>query len=174
MKNFSPNTPGNRQQGAALLVSLIIMLAMTITGITVMNGARQEINMAALMQQEEVALRRAERTLLAAEADVEGQGSFNSAVVGHFLPGNNLDAQTASWSAIASKAGPVSSDNDIDDDDAYVIEYLGTKDLPGESVGVNPDTPVIGGSAHVYRITARSASGGKSIRLVETTYTKIN
>ncbi len=174
MKNLSPNTPGNRQRGAALLMSLIIMLAMTITGIAVMNGARQEINMAALMQQEEVALRRAERTLLAAEADVEGQGSFNSAVDGHYLPENNLDAQTTNWSAISSQAGPVNSDNSIDDDDAYVIEYLGAKDLPGESVGVDPDTPIIGGDAHVYRITARSASGGKSIRLIESTYTKMN
>jgi len=51
------------QKGAALAVSLILLLVMTIIGIAAMDGARLEISMAGLMRQAEVALRRAERTM---------------------------------------------------------------------------------------------------------------
>ncbi len=165
------------QKGAALAVSLILLLVMTIIGIAAMDGARLEISMAGLMQQDEVALRRAERTLVVAEAAVEtivatpGKFEFGATGDAFYLLVDDLDVSGVDWSSIDSAAGPVSSDNGKDDDDALVVEYLGAKVITGESEVEATDTPVAGSLAHAYRITTRSAAGGKSVRMVESIYT---
>ena len=177
---MTQNDPGgtrNSQGGAALAVSLILLLVMTLIGIAAMDGARLEISMAGLMQQDEVALRRAERTLVTAEnrveniADTAGQFEFGTANDAFYLPVNDLDASEIDWSGFTSAVGPINSDNSKDDDDAYVVEYLGAKIIPGEAEGEETDTPIAGSLAHAYRITTRSASGGKSVRMVESIYT---
>ena len=171
-------TTRNNQRGAALAVSLILLLVMTLIGIAAMDGARLEISMAGLMQQDEVALRRAERTLVMAEADIEskvataGQFEFGTAGDGFYV-GTSMPIvpEGVDWSSIDSEVGPENSDNGKDDDDASVVEYLGAKIIPGEGEGEETDTPVAGSLAHAYRITTRSASGGKSVRMVESIYT---
>ena len=166
-----------RQQGAALVVSLILLLVMTLIGVSAMNGARLEISMASLMQQEEAALRRAERTLDFAEDHVEtlvstaGQFQFSSDNDAYYVLSDNLDAAVADWSSLNPLAGPESTDNSIDDDDALVVEYLGLRSITGESERERVGAPVAGGQAHVYRITARSATGAKAVRIVQSMYT---
>ncbi|MDE0952153.1 MAG: PilX N-terminal domain-containing pilus assembly protein [Halioglobus sp.] len=168
-----------RQRGAALAVSLILLLVMTILGIAAMNGARLEISMAGIMQQEEVALRRAERSLAFAETAIEtiattdGQFEFGSSNDGYYLPGDELNVSFIDWSSIDSEGGPVFTANGTDDDDEWVVEYLGAKVIPGNSQGENPDALVAGGFAYTYRITTRSAIGSKGVRIVESIYTTV-
>lgn len=165
------------QRGVAMAVCLILLLVMTLIGIASMSGASLEIKMAGLMQQEEIALRRAERTLVVAEDAIEtmatttGRFEFGGSGDGYYLPEDEIDARVADWSGFSHLAGPVSSDDDQDNDDAYVVEYLGPMVIPGETVREETDAPVAGALAHVYRTTIRSASPGKSVRIIESLYT---
>ncbi|MBK6509872.1 MAG: hypothetical protein IPG06_10725 [Haliea sp.] len=44
--------PSMTERGAALVVSLILLLIMTVIGVAAMNGARLEVSMAGMMQRE--------------------------------------------------------------------------------------------------------------------------
>ena len=166
------------QNGAVLAICLILLLVMTIVGVAAMNGARLEISMAALMQKEELALRRAERTLMDAEQDVRtrvataGLFEFGAAGDEYYINSDELNARKADWAPISHHTHPLEYTADgIDNDDFYVIEYLGEKVVPGGGQGVANDNPVAGSKVHTYRITTRSASGAKSIRIIESIYT---
>jgi type IV pilus assembly protein PilX len=167
----------DRQRGVVLIITLILLVVMTLVGISTMKGSILEIKMAGAMQEEEVALRRAERTLISAEKAVldlvstAGPFEFTLANDGYYLvTTDDLDASVSDWSAISSLEGPITSDNGLDDDDAFVIEYLGVKPVPGERLGVRTDAPIAGDEAHFYRNTTRSASGRNAVRIVESIY----
>lgn len=176
MNTFDTNSCEYRQRGAALAVSLILLLVMTIVGIAAMNGARLEISMAGIMLDEETALRRSERTLMVAEdivANLSDTHEFGTEGDAYYGPNDDLDTSTTDWSSLVSMAPPtVEGDliEDDEDDDRIVIQHLGQHPLPGESLdeaGCTPET-----CTHIYRITTRSATGGKAVRIVEAMYTR--
>jgi type IV pilus assembly protein PilX len=160
-----------------LVISLILLLVMSVVGISSMNGARLEIVMAGIMQQEEIALRRAERSLAFAETHVEnivstaGQFQFSTDNDAYYSATDDLDPSVVDWSGLHFSAGPEFTDNDLDDDDAMVVQYIGVRAVTGESEGEVVDTPIAGSTAHVYRITARSATGARAVRIVQSVYT---
>ena len=177
MKFQNAITPVRKQSGAVLAICLILLLVMTITGVAAMNGARLEISMASLMQKEEEALRRAEHTLMQAEEDIiakvatAGPFEFGASGDSYYVPANTHNARVTDWSSFAHELGEHQVADGVDNKDAYVIEYLGEKVVPGGGQGVENDTPVAGSRVHTYRITTRSATGAKSIRIVESIYT---
>jgi len=173
------NSSLTQQTGVVLAICLILLLVMTVIGVSAMNGARLEISMASLMQKEEVALRRAERTLMEAEEDIEKEvaeaGLFEFSTPGdaYYVTGTGTDfnARILDWTSIAHEKGEVYTADGRDNDDAYVIEYLGWTAIAGGAQGMANDPTVAGDRVHAYRITARSASGAKSVRIIESTYT---
>lgn len=171
MMNQSAISKGNYQAGAILVVSLILLLVMSLVGVAAMNGARQEIAMAAATQQEELALRRAERTLLAAEAEVrdivKATGAHSFSGNGYYLASNNQAPDIS----LSMDPNSLAVRDGIQDGDFYVIEYLGEKVVPGESEGVETDASVEGGIVHAYRITVRSDTDGRGVRTIRSIYT---
>lgn len=168
------------QRGAALIISLIILLAMTLIGVSSMDSAIMELRMAGTMQQQVVAMNRAEATLLAAENRIDAiiadgaVHNFETTGDGFYPAVNNLDLEQANWDNIDSEAGPLSTANNVDDDDAYVIEYLGAKPIPGESVVEDNDGNIIGGAVHTFRNTTRSSSGRDVVRIVQSVYVTLD
>ncbi len=165
-----------RQTGAILIVSLLILFAMTLIGISSMDSAVMELKMASTMQQQVVAMNRAEATLQAAETRIDtittdaGVWNFETASDGFYPATNTLDLEQADWSDFSVEEGPVHSDNSVDDDDSYVIEYLGAKPIPGETVKLDPNGGIAGGAVHTFRNTTRSASGRSVVRIVQSIY----
>lgn len=182
-------TPSRSQRGAALVVSLILLLVMTIVGVAAMNGARMEISMAGLVQDEERALRDSEWALIAAEDLVEvlvadaGPYDFTTADDGYYLAGvdGNPDASEIDWVEEGyhfivhdgSDVGSGDDDEGIDDDQTSIIEYMGGQTIPGEVQLDNPDGFIAGDTAYIYRVTTRSATGGKAVRIIESIYSTI-
>lgn len=166
-----------KQNGAVLAICLILLLVMTVIGVSAMNNARLEISMAGLMQKEEVALRRAERTLMVAEESIEakvalaGQFEFSTPGDAYYITSDDLNARKADWSSITYEEGVDFTADGIDNDDTYVIEYLGWTAVADGGQGIANDATVAGDQVHAYRITARSASGAKSVRIIESIYT---
>ena len=179
MKGENKSRSGSRrgrESGAILVVSLLILLGMTLIGVSSMDSAIMELKMAAIMQQQVVAMSRAEATLNVAETIIDTMTSdgavwnFETGADG-FYPGiNELDLAHADWSSIDTEAGPVSTANGVDDDDSYVIEYLGAKPIPGETVKKDTNGVIVGGAVHTFLNTSRSASGRSVVRIVQSIY----
>ena len=176
-KPVSQGSRHKRQGGAVLVVSLILLLVLAVVGISTMGTAIFEIRMASTQQQEEQALRRAERTLLTAETAVDAlintatPFEFTSSGDQFYLVTENINPRAVDWSQIPNTgAGPVTSDNSQDDDDAYVVQYIGERAIPGETLNVDTRAPIKGGSAYLFRNTTRSASGKNAVRILESYY----
>lgn len=173
MRQQIPKIDENRQRGAALAVSLILLLVMTLIGVATMNRARLELAMSGLMQQEEEALRRAERGLLQAEAFIEqlaanaGPHGFNG--TGEYSVSDELDARHESWD-FSHKT--ITGDDD-ETGDAYVIQYMGPMVVPGETMAEETGAVIPGGLIFVTRTFVRAESRGKSTRIVESLYSTI-
>lgn len=167
------NETGMNERGAALVVSLILLLIMTVIGVAAMNGARLEVSMAGMMQREEVALRGAERTLAEAERYTENNidNHFSTEVEGHYLPGTEPDVSQTDWTFLAI---PIDED-EIEEvpRDQFVVEYLGLMSLPGSALNDGGDPAIPGDKINTYRISARSETEGKAVRIVESIYTKL-
>lgn len=152
-----------RQRGAALVVALILLLVMTLLGITAMNSSILQGFMSSSYRQQTETLATAENILRAGELDIEdlvanGVGAGRDAYYINLVtnPGDQFDATAyaAAWPA-----------------NQFVIEYLGQRIIPGESI-------VIGGGledslVHVFRVSARevqSADEREALRIVQSLY----
>ncbi|CAA0121587.1 Uncharacterised protein [Halioglobus japonicus] len=162
------------EQGAALVVSLILLLIMTIIGISAMNGARLEVSMAGMMQREELALRAAERTLTAAERYIENKPvPLDDSIDGHYPAENDLDTSVTDWTEIVSvnKTG-IPQLSGLGEKDELVVEDLGEFTAGGHLGELMVGDEIHGDRFDAYRITTRSETEGKAVRIVESTYTK--
>lgn len=160
------------ETGAALAVSLILLLIMTVVGVAAMNGARLEVSVAGLRQDEEVALRGAERTVETVEAFI-GQNRYNlydASVAGFYLPETHVDASVTDWTAIDKI--DADSNPGFDEHETLLLEYLGVMTLHGDSENVGGDQALAGSKVKAYRVTGRSDTDGKAVRIVETIYLK--
>ena len=100
------------QRGAVMAVSLILLLVMTVIGVSTMRSSVMEVRMAGSAQQQEDALRDAERTLAMAEDQVDTwvtDGAFTPAG-GGFYRANPPEVRVADWTGITSATGAASRD----------------------------------------------------------------
>ena len=71
------------------------------------------------------------------------------------------------WHGCSSRSAPASCAGG----ETYIIEYLGDKTLPGESIAVNPDGAQPGSAVHAYLITAEGETGQGATRRIQAPYT---
>lgn len=157
-----------RQRGAALVVALVLLLVMTILGVTAMNSSILQGFMSASYQEQTVRLATAENILLEGEFDVEelvANGVLTRDTDGYYF---NLDADpTLEFDAASlAEAWPAAPN--------YVIEYMGEFEIPGESVAVGgglEDSLI-----HVFRVSARSVPGDErgGLRIVQSLYVTLS
>jgi type IV pilus assembly protein PilX len=162
----------NNQKGVSILVALVMLLILTLIGVSSMNSSIVELKMSTSMQQQGIALNRAEELLRTGETSIDAiladPAAFDFAADsdGYYITADAIDVYQTDWPT----HGPVSIKPDANVDDTYVIEYLGAKAIPGESVKIAPDGRIIGGAVHTFRITTRSVAGKGAIRLVQSMY----
>jgi type IV pilus assembly protein PilX len=167
---------GGRESGAVLIVSLLILLGMTLIGVSSMDSAVMELKMSSTMQQQVVAMNRAQTTLAVAEARIDTLTTdgttlnFDTTTDGIYPKTNQVDVQQADWSGFNSEPGPYNSDNGVDDDDAYVIEYVGKSSEIGASQSQNNYGAPVGDEVYTFRNTTRSSSGRSVVRIVQSVY----
>jgi type IV pilus assembly protein PilX len=153
------------QRGAALIVALILLLVMTLLGITAMNSSILQGFMSASYQEQTVRLAAAENILLTGEFDVEDLVA-NGVVDRGTAPNQyyfNLDTDPALQFAAAAAATPWPN--------GFVIEYMGNVEIPGESIAVGG--ALEDSSIHIFRVSARSerdASERGGLRIVQSLY----
>jgi type IV pilus assembly protein PilX len=154
-----PRRPSQNQRGAALIVSLILLLVMTLLGITAMNSSILQGFMSASYQEQAVRLATAENSLLTGEFDVED-------LVAHGVGDRTYYFDLTDLLPVFAAAGTATQwPND------FVIEYLGKSPIGGESIAVGG--ALEDSSIHIFRVSARSerdASERGGLRIVQSLY----
>ncbi|MBL1293325.1 MAG: hypothetical protein COB61_005575 [Thiotrichales bacterium] len=159
-----PNKQVNRskQRGAALVVSLVILLVMTIIGVTGMNQSALETLMASNLQVQTQSLSSAENQLIAAEISLRDIAITPAAFI-------NYDENINPILELLNAA-----DANFDQDGEYTntyIEYIGPQTVSGESIVIGNNTPIAGNKIYLFRNTAiHSNRDNGARRIVQSVY----
>ena len=167
-----------RSRGAALIVSLLLLLVMTILGVAAMNSSIMQGFMSSSYQQQTATLTGVENILLEGEREVE---AIVTRAAGVPLPENyyidllgsdepaefNALGDEIEWNIGAPATLQVIGNFDIPG--RFVIEYLGEFEVPGESIaegGGLEDSRI-----HVFRVSARGQETVREgLRVVQSLY----
>jgi type IV pilus assembly protein PilX len=155
----------SNQTGAALMVSLIMLLVMTLIIVSGARSSALEIMLADNAQNAQQALMRAEDSALTGEErinlDYSGAPTFDFGLGddGLYVDGQ-LALETVDWHAIeAEREGAGENLRE------YIIEYLGPAAAVGGSLSIGA------GSAsdprYLYRVSGRGAANRGSARVVQ-------
>lgn len=161
-----------QQKGTVLLVSLVLLLILSLIGLGAMDRALLELKMSSFFQGEIQTLNEAERNIRVAEAVLESMVAdsarfdFNTADDG-FYDSSSALLNVIDWSAMTTEIGVGNRGNS----NHYIVEYIGKKTLPGNSIALNPDGEITGDAVHAYVITARSLLGPGSTNILQSSYT---
>lgn len=163
-----PSSPPSRQRGAILIISLVVLLVMTIIGVTAMQGTVLEEKMAGglrdksiAFQAAEAALRDAENALSAAVLPTFGSNGW------HTWTGGSI-WRTLDWSddnLTADYSGPTLSNV------AAVPRYIVEETLPVAGSGGSLEAGLTQ-SIDYYRITARGVGGSSNAVVMLQSYFK--
>ena len=170
------------QRGAALIVSLILLLVMTLLGLTAMNSSILQGFMSASQQEQTQRLARAEDFLLEGEFEVEqlvadGVGTTDCGGTPCCPAGTcylDLIANPGPGFAVNSPATAFPGGGTTGAGGGYLIEYMGEFLVPGESVaeGGGFEDSLI----HIFRVSARSVPGNErgGLRIVQSLYVTLD
>ena len=169
----------SRQRGAALVVSLMFLLIMTILGVTAMNTATLGTMMAGNAMFQATALSEAELILREGEEDIETNivglspakewdtgGDHYYLRTGNADPNNLIDPSELDWSFTEQTSALVAGGS-------YVIE-LAVEDevIPGEDVDVGCLNP--GSCVDVYLVSTQSQHHRGAKRIVQGVYVTVD
>ena len=159
-----------QQCGAVLVVALLLLLVMTVLGVTALNSSTLQNFMSSAFQQQTTTLAGAENVLLEGEMDVEAIVASGVGTRTHFRDLTD-DAETQfnvvnDW----DKGLPVAQTiGEITITGSYFSEYMGEFEVPGESIaegGGLEDSKI-----HIFRVSARGGEANRgAVRTVQSHY----
>ncbi len=178
--NNTVNIVGRKQTGVALFISLVLLLILTIIGVSAVQTTSLEVRMSRNEHDTLLAFQAAESALRDAEVQLEGvanTAAFNGTNGLYPIADLGLDDV---WedANVWTGANSVVTANDIDGtaaDARYIIEYLGAV-VREENAHQQGDPYAEGGvdRIEIFRITARGVGGtANSTVLLQTTYGRI-
>ena len=157
--NTQTNYPARSQNGAALIISLLILLVMTLIGVTAMSSSNLEEKMAGNSRDTMLAFQAAEAALRGGEAVVANLvtiAPFADCTGPFYALGCNPDVTAdGTWAAAIPYGGNLDK---IKTNPKYVIEYTGNT---GGVQSLNVDNYGDSSSqiTSTFRITARGTGG---------------
>jgi type IV pilus assembly protein PilX len=160
------------QRGAVLVISLIMLLVMTLIGITGMQSSSMEEKMVSNVRDIDLSFQAAEAALREAEASLQAVvlDEFDGSNVGLYQPAAAGDPplweQSSTWSA--GGYVPYSKTlSYLSEQPKYIIEELSPIPDPKGSVAADEPLP----DTRVYRVTARGLGGGdKAITILQAAF----
>lgn len=175
-----PGAPPDRQRGVVLAVALIMLVVITLLGVSAMQVTSLEERMAGNMrdrslafQAAEAALRDGERLLaqVALPAFDGSNGLYQAPAVGDppvWMQADGRPQDAAFWNANGrTYAGTVAG---VAAQPRYVIEEIARLPGPGESVEAGTPIPDI----TYYRVTARATGGSATaVVVLQSTYRRL-
>jgi len=193
----SPQMPGvasARQQGAVLIVAMVILLVMTVLGVSSQVSSVLQQKMSTAYQQRNLAGLAAESALRAGEAWMNAnvtstlqlnqfvgntQGLYSNYTVLNVFDitapasGNLLDIADASLWTNANSIAVINYDNSVAKSPRYIIEYVGRDkgSGAGDAQDYNDNSAATSRKPHVFQISAIGWSRTEGIyQVLESTY----
>ena len=155
-----------KQRGAAFVISIIILIALTLIAVTATNVANSDLVMTNGFENENEAFIGAENSLSVGERILADQFAgapafdFDQKGDGYYSEGT-IVIDSVDWDDIESENGGVSGAE-------YIVEYLGPAPLAAGSLNVGAGAAT--SQQFVYRIVGRGTSSKGSVRLTETIF----
>lgn len=177
----NPAISMRNQQGAVLIVGLVMVLLISIVSLASIRGSNLQENMAGNMRDRNVAFQAAESAIREAEAVIarpsELLPEFNN-TDGNFqdfeaTPGNSVLLLTQEqWETNAKKTELNLSD--VSEEPSYIIEQIAVGNnacADGENSGVDVVAIMSTGSCVPYRVTSKSTGGNpNTVVILQSTY----
>ena len=166
------NPARGRQQGASLVISMVMLAVLMILGVTAYVASTTQFRMAANLQFQNLAMANAESALATAEtwiaANYNDAGFTTRSAGGLYPDGTAGDPLTMTWDDSTSVKV------DADGRQRFMIELLvADRVLPSNSIG-NCNVYGLSGPCprvNVYRLTARGTSILGSVKQVQSVFT---
>lgn len=162
-----------RQNGAALVVSLVILVAMTLLGITAMKSSSTELTMAGNLRESALTFQAAEVGLNIAEAQLQLGIEPANMVAEDGTDPNYLNNATWDNVALVTEALPAVTLANVSTNPEYIVKSLGTWDPDKNVSSIDPGFSGYGLTSNAitvdyYRITARGyGQTGNTFRTVQ-------
>jgi type IV pilus assembly protein PilX len=164
----SPSFGNRHQQGIALVVVLVLLIAVSLLGVAVMRSANMQERMSANLRDRSLAFEAAESTLEFVRTTMETTAGNNW----HQGPPSDADCTSRSICPLTAAARWISAPNTAYDATRlpaapeYWVQYIG----PGVSIpdpdntcGAAADGPRrVDCESHVYRVIVRSRAAGRA------------
>ncbi len=158
-----------RQQGMALIMALVILLILTILGITAMNTSTLQLLMTGNSQYQTVALNTAEDVIREAEKKVD------QIVATKTLPASGYYDLSAGTPEVDLKNFQWANNQVIVQNNAkYIIEYAGDTVLDSASLAWRQNAGIQGDTVSVFRLTARAPAARGAMRFVQSIYVTVD
>lgn len=168
-----------KQRGAVLIVGLIMLLLMTIVGLSSIRGSSMQELMAGSLRDRQISFQAAEAALRAAEADVlSAQPDVSGAVFG-YMNENSAGGTANFWHTYDwEDANSVAMGTDIPMSAAearYVVERLDVQAVPGADDSAVDLTSIEAlPELFIYRITSRGVGmTDNSVSIVQSIYRRL-
>lgn len=164
-------TSWSRQQGAALIVSLVLLLVVTVLGVTAMRTTTLQERMAGNLRDNNLAFQAAEAALRDGEQFLQQAALPTFDSTAGLLPRQTNAGQASfwnshNWAGNSRQATRLSDVTMTVEPPRYVIEELPPVPAEGDSVRFGP-LPEVG----FYRVTARGVGGTTdAVVVLQTTY----
>jgi type IV pilus assembly protein PilX len=166
-----------RQRGSALIISLLILIVMTLIGLTGISSSSLEEKMAGNTRDQALAFQAAEAALRA------GEDYFNNTIVSvntafngetaWLYPQNSVPDLLSddTWDTAESYAGDIAG---VQDQPKYIIELLGRVTDPSSNITIENYAGSNGaGDIIAARVTARAVGGtGNTVAILQSNFSK--
>jgi len=169
MKLFGSVPVKGRERGAVLIVSILMLIILSLLGLTAVRTTTLEEKMAGNLRDSDLAFQAAESALREAEVFVDSvvsTNAFNDA--GGLYSSATADPDyfaTATWSA-ANSVSYSTSIAGVATQPRYIIKYLGVTSSGGGALNIGGYGNQQAGSVHSFRITVRGTGGRDTTQVV--------
>ncbi len=173
-RNLASNMQA-RQQGATLIVSLLMLIVLTLLGITAMSSSGLEEKMAGNSRDLNLAFQAAEAALKDGEeflrSGIVSTTAFDGSYAGLYPPpsGSNPPPDVYDptvWSTAKTYSGSI---DQINQQPKYIIELMGN--IGSEDININGYGESSGtGAVNTFRITARGTGGSDNSAVLLQSY----
>jgi type IV pilus assembly protein PilX len=165
-------TPARRQRGVVLFMSLIMLMVMTLIGVTGMQNSSMEEKMVANVRDSDLSFQAAEAALREAETSLQVAvlKEFDGSNTGLYQPTTRGNDQLWELSSTWSSGGSLAYSGTlayVSASPRYIIEELPPVPDPKGSVAADEPLP----ETRIYRVTARGEGGtDKAVTILQAAF----
>jgi type IV pilus assembly protein PilX len=175
--------PARRQEGVALFIALVVLLIITILGVSGLQTTTLEERMAAAARDRDIAFQAAEAALSQAEQFIETLGpgdlaQFQNNADGLYVPPGDAVSgerwETVDWNGGNAITVATAVPGQVAAQPRYIVEHVTTLVADEDTLNLSNIGQSVGAPTEIFRITALGTGGSERARvLLQATYGRV-